>query len=542
MEYINKVCMLNKILIQKNKKNYVINWLIWLVISIMPFFLSIFIQLILNLYQQENVKRGIIYSNLFLIFGLFQIIFTWKGGIYDTLMRFNIGQYVRNELFYEVLTNSKRINSSMVINILEKDIPVIEELLSFEADLVNKIIYFLVATFVLIKIDIKMTLLILFPLILISFLFLQIGDKIKNNFSNAKEKDYRYVDFLEEVIINRENLSYLSDQKSVLKRLRVMLNNRIKSDIYRVTFNSVFENLIILVHNLGIAIILAFSIPLMKKGNMEVGDFILFTDCIIYGISYLAVFQEVLTDFKYVENIIERIEKIFDLDGRGFADKIFLHCERKYQNPGSIIKFENFRLDYFKGESLTFQLNQGEMLLIKGKNGSGKSRFLDAVMGDKIYQGEIFFQKNEYEKDVQKIFCYVPQIPSLFDSSIQDNISLYDENFDEQNVEYLKLVKLYEDDAFMERYWKKENIGKNGECLSSGQRQRLALVRGIQSGSDIMLLDDSLSYVDSDTANHILIELKKMNKTILYASNHKYLQKYADKILDMETNEMVERK
>lgn len=514
---------INLVLIKHNWKVYILNALIWLVISVLPFFLSLIVQAVLEMFQYGKPENGFYLLGLFSLLSVFQIFITFQGGILDTLTRFGIGQHLRNAMFSKAISLNDRVDSSIYININENDIPVIEELLSFEVDFLNKIIYFIIATFILAKVSLKITLCVLLPVFLFSFLILKAGNKLKNLYADSKKEDYKYAAFLGEIVSNMENIWYFSSFSDVSNRLGKILSQRMKKSIKISVFNSLVENAIVLTHHLSIVILLAVSIPFMQNGDMSVGNLTLFIDCLIYGISYLAVFQEVNADYQYGNNLIERLEKMLNIDNAEFLEILQIKEIEKKKNGMK----KDFTIHIDDEE---VKLEMGKMLLIMGKNGAGKSKFVNSIL------------KSDETKNL--LLSYVPEKAHFFDGTLWDNITIFDDISQKDVWNALEIAGLTRDESFLKKFEMDLKIGKNGNMLSDGQRQRTALARALLINSNIIVIDDGLSYVDKPTVESIMKNLKDSGKIIIYASNRKMLMEFADIIYDMsaEKNKRNERR
>ena len=136
----------------------------------------------------------------------------------------------------------------------------------------------------------------------------------------------------------------------------------------------------------------------------------------------------------------------------------------------------------------------------------------------------------------------MPQEPILFDDSIRENITFGQKNITDHAVwEALKLVKLFD---LFQGYDQKidSKIGERGSNLSGGQKQRVSIARAFIKSPEILLLDDCLSAVDTETEEQILnnIELVTKEKTTIIVSHRISSAKNADKIIVLDSGKIVE--
>ncbi|HAS43040.1 MAG TPA: ABC transporter [Microscillaceae bacterium] len=195
-----------------------------------------------------------------------------------------------------------------------------------------------------------------------------------------------------------------------------------------------------------------------------------------------------------------------------------------------------------------FEIKSGETLAILGTTGSGKStvaslvtRMYDASEGEVLIDGH-----NIKDFDIPKLrqqIGYVPQDVFLFSDSIRDNITFGTSGLtDEQVIQAAKDADLHHNIMdFKDQY--NTRIGERGITLSGGQKQRLSIARAIIREPKILILDDSLSAVDTKTENAILNSLKRImkNRTSIIISHRVSSAKLANKILVLDDGVVVEQ-
>lgn len=221
------------------------------------------------------------------------------------------------------------------------------------------------------------------------------------------------------------------------------------------------------------------------------------------------------------------------------------------------IRFENMSFRYKPDlpdvlSNINFTLKRGETLGIIGKTGSGKStllqlivRQLDPSSGSVKYNGEPLSSINlsEYRKQIS----VVPQDVFLFSDTIKNNIAFGALNFDtitqEEIVEAAKNAHvLHNIEAFPEKF--ETLLGERGVNLSGGQKQRVSIARALIRKPQILLLDDCLSAVDTETEEIILRNLKQLNQesqtTSVIVSHRISSLRNADYILVLEDGKILE--
>tara|TARA_B100000953_G_scaffold176668_1_gene145533 strand:- start:3201 stop:4958 length:1758 start_codon:yes stop_codon:yes gene_type:complete len=199
-------------------------------------------------------------------------------------------------------------------------------------------------------------------------------------------------------------------------------------------------------------------------------------------------------------------------------------------------------------KNISFEVNQGETLAIIGKTGSGKSTVLDLI--GRLYdveEGSIEVDginvKNLNLDNLRRNIGYVPQDAFLFSDSIRNNIKFGKDNAtDEDVIEAAKTASVHQNiKNFSKGY--DTVLGERGITLSGGQKQRVSIARAIIQNPQILLFDDCLSAVDTETEEAILSNLFKISrdKTTIIVSHRISSAKNADKIIILEDGNIVQQ-
>lgn len=198
--------------------------------------------------------------------------------------------------------------------------------------------------------------------------------------------------------------------------------------------------------------------------------------------------------------------------------------------------------------NLSFHVGKGETLAIIGKTGSGKStileligRLYDVEQGEILIDGKNIKELNLY--DLRNSIGYVPQDAFLFSDSIKNNIRFgKTEATDEEVIKAAKNASVHKNiKGFTKGY--DTVLGERGITLSGGQKQRVSIARALIHDPEILLFDDSLSAVDTETEEEILNNLFRIckNKTTIIVSHRISSAKNADKIIILEAGEIVQQ-
>jgi ATP-binding cassette subfamily B multidrug efflux pump len=199
-------------------------------------------------------------------------------------------------------------------------------------------------------------------------------------------------------------------------------------------------------------------------------------------------------------------------------------------------------------KNISFKLDAGQTLAIIGKTGSGKSTILDLI--GRLYDvddGEIYIDGKSIKKlnlkSLRSQIGYVPQDAFLFSDSIKNNIKFgATEASNDTLIEAAKNAAIH--NSIMQFNKGYETVlGERGITLSGGQKQRISIARAIINSPQILLLDDCLSAVDTETEEIILNNLKTLtkNKTTIIVSHRISSAKNANQIIVVDQGTVVQR-
>lgn len=217
------------------------------------------------------------------------------------------------------------------------------------------------------------------------------------------------------------------------------------------------------------------------------------------------------------------------------------------------ISFQNVSFNYPDTgiealKNISFEINEGESIAIIGSTGSGKSTIANLLL--RMYDvndGNILFDGTNIQalniSHFRNQMAYVPQDVFLFSETIKNNIQFGINGIsDEQIHESARMAVIYDNIMDFEEGFETK-IGERGITLSGGQKQRISIARAIIRNPKILVLDDCLSAVDTNTENAILNNLKEImkDKTTFLISHRVSNARLADKIIVLDEGRIVEQ-
>src|SRR5690625_617416 len=232
--------------------------------------------------------------------------------------------------------------------------------------------------------------------------------------------------------------------------------------------------------------------------------------------------------------------------------EIYNKSETRHQISGKI-EFKNVSFTYDDTNitalrDISFTLHPGQTLAVLGKTGSGKSTLLELI--GRLYdieEGQLLIDDIPIDQihleDLRNAIGYVPQDAFLFSDSIIENIKFgRAEATKTERIQAAKNATINSNIInFQNEY--ETVLGESGLTLSGGQKQRVSIARALVLDPEILLFDDSLSAVDTETEEEILQNLKKIsaNKTTIMVSHRISTIKNADKIIVLENGKIIEK-
>lgn len=348
--------------------------------------------------------------------------------------------------------------------------------------------------------------------------------------------------------------AFVKEFKELLAFKRLNKNNE-KANVSYVKASALLNTLVSLFVESVVCIILGYGGYLVYQGKFDAGElmeFIGYFNAIIWPVMSVTELIEMSSrgraSLKRVSELLDAVQEVNDkptaTDVTEVTGKIeFRHLTFRYPDG-----------DYEALSDVSFTINPGESVGIVGKTGSGKTTVADLILRCyNVPDGTLLID----DKDVNDItihslrnFCaYVPQDNFLFSDTIADNISFASDTDERALVERSAALADVDDNIreFANGY--DTVLGERGVTVSGGQKQRISIARALMKEAAILILDDSVSAVDTDTERVILDNLRQTRKgktTLLVAHRVTTVQNldkivYLDggKVLDVGTHEQL---
>jgi ATP-binding cassette subfamily B multidrug efflux pump len=407
--------------------------------------------------------------------------------------------------------------------------------------IVNLLILLIITSVYMLNTDVEMTIWALVPLPILSFLIYKVSSII-NKKSKIKQKSQSDIStFVQDSFSGIRVVKYFAKEKYIEKNYGTKVTDyQIKSLDLAKTEAYFFTIILFVIGLLNVAILFIGGEKYMTK-EISVGkiaDFFLYINILIFPFSMVG----------WVTSINQRAEASMSRINE-FLDKksnIINKNKEQYSIKGDI-EFQNVSYTYPNTgiqalNKVSFTLKAGQSLAIMGKTGSGKStialllcRLIDPTEGRILIDGK---DLKDHNLDVyRKYIGYIPQESYLFSDTIATNIGFGVDNPTQELIEeFAKKADVHKNImGFKEKY--KTMVGERGVMLSGGQKQRICIARALIKKPEILLFDDSLSALDTETEENILQNIAKdlKNSTSIIITHRESSAKNADKILNLST-------
>jgi ATP-binding cassette subfamily B protein len=558
LQYLNKYFI-------KYKYRFLLGLLITIVAQIFSLFtpelIGNSIQVIEDYVKSEhkevaNLKQELLKNILYIL------ATTIIAGFFTFLMRQTLivmSRYVefdlKNEIFnhYQNLSQHfyKRNRTGDLMNRISEDVGKVRMYVGPAVMYsLNTIMRFTIVVIYMYNISPKLTLYSLLPLPLLSYSIFKISSEIHKKSGAFQKNLSNLFSFTQEIFSGiRVIKAYAIEGKKQNNFFDLSQeSNRKAMDLAKV--NSLFGPLMILLIGLSNLVVVYVGGSMYMNNDPEIesigviAQFILYINMLTWPVASLgwvsSLVQEAEASQKRINEFLKETPKINN------------PTEISTKIKGTIV-FENVSFEYEDTHikaltGISFSLEKGKTLAILGKTGSGKStilslisRLYDVNHGQITIDGQPITTVNLY--DLRNQISVVPQDAFLFSDSIKNNIKFGNENAkDEAVIEAAKLAVVHDNIMlFNEQY--ETVLGERGITLSGGQKQRVSIARALIKNAPILLLDDCLSAVDTETEEIILNNLLAYckDKTTLIVSHRVSSAKNADEILVLEDGKIIEK-
>lgn len=543
---------------RKYKVQYILGIFFLLFIDVVQLYIPQILKYFANDYQRGvlTMASASKYAILTIVTGLMVAVarYFWRNFIIGNSMR--VDYDLRKDFFWKLTSLSQNFfnthKTGDLMSLATNDINAVRMTLG------QGIIMFIDSTFLLILnlvMMIKTTNVlfaskVLFTIPLIILIVMRFGGVIHSRFKAVQAQYGTITDRAQENFSGIRIIKAFGQEEENAKLFREDNQDYYNKNIELAKLQSFFNPFIHVLSNISYMLLLFFGAKEVMAGTMLLGDFIAFNAYLglmmwpARALGMVIVFmQRGAASMDRLTNIFRTEPEIVDREGAIELDKI----------KGNI-EFKNVSFKYapelsYALKDISFKIEPGKTLAILGRTGSGKSSIVNVLL--RLYdinEGEILVDGHEV-KDVtlnslRENISYVPQDDFLFSKTVKENIEFhYEHELDDEMIEkFAKIAGVYDDIIeFKDGFG--TILGERGVTLSGGQKQRVSIARALAKKKNVLIMDDSLSAVDTQTEEEILKNLSTDEADVskIIISHRVSTIKDADEILFIEDGAIVER-
>ncbi|RPI04416.1 MAG: ABC transporter ATP-binding protein [Ignavibacteriae bacterium] len=412
---------------------------------------------------------------------------------------------------------------------------------------------FITLTFVLIMMfmnDWQLTLLVLVPMPVVSYVVYRLGKLINKIFTDRQEQFSLLTTRAQETLSGVRIVKAYVREEYEEQRFHVLSWDYMKKNLILAKVQSIMWPLMFVLVGLSLVIAIYFGGRKVIDGQMTIGTLTAFT-------AYLSMLIWPMIAFGWVTNLLqqgaasmERLAAIFDTEPeiKDTKDTIQTldHLEGAIEFRSASFTHKNAANPTLK--NINLKIDAGMTVAIVGYTGSGKSTLVHLL--PRLYdltEGELLIDGHDIRHIPLEVLRtnigFVPQETFLFSETIAENIRYGVDLTDEESLKSAAEISQIAKDVMEFPKQFDTTIGERGITLSGGQKQRTSIARAIMRQPKILILDDALSAVDTFTEEKILQRLREFmaGRTSIIISHRISTVKDADLIVVLENGEIVER-
>lgn len=512
---------------------------------------------------QEEYYQTLLFS--FLLFGIFLLVSALLKGVFTFFMRYTIIMVsrfieydIKNEIYkkYQELDVSfyKQNKTGDIMNRIGDDVGKVRMYLGPSIMyLVNLIVLFIMVIWTMVDINPTLSLYVLLPLPIMSVVIFYVSKYINLKSEFLQKQLSNIFSLTQETFSGIRVVKSYNKTEDIIKDFEKEADNYKENAMSLVKTESLFQPVIMFLPVLSTLITIYAGGLAVIDGKITYGniaEFVIYINLLTWPVASLgwvtSLIQRASASMKRINEfldiepaIVNSNEEIIDFDGKiEFKNVSFIYPENNVQAL----------------QNISFTIQPGQTLGIIGKTGSGKSTILNLI--NRLYDvssGEILID-NQNIKNInlfhwRKQIGMVPQDVFLFSDTIENNIcfGVHDE-IEDENIKKERVLQAAKDADVHQNILDLPQqyqtlLGERGVTLSGGQKQRVSIARALVKNPNLLMLDDCLSAVDTETEETILNNLKRImqNKTSLIVSHRITSIMHADKILVIEDGKILEQ-
>lgn len=475
--------------------------------------------------------------------------FVWRVSFYGTAIQ--VETDLRNKMF----DHSRRLSQEYyqvnkvggLMSLYTNDLDTVQEcfgdgvLMFFDALFLG-----ILALVKMWRMDFLLTILSMIPMAFLLAAGTILGKTMMKRWEERQEAFSKLSDFAQESFSGIAVVkAFVKEAKELMAFRKLNVWNE-ETNVTYVRFSTLLNIMVTLFVESVICVILGYGGYLVYRGRFDAGqlvEYIGYFTAIVWPIMAVSMLIEKSARGKAslnrISELLDAPVQVADRPGAAWAEEI-----------GGKIEFRGLTFRYPGGEydvlkNVSFTIEQGESVGIVGKTGSGKTTIVDLLLRTyNVPDGTLFVDGKDVNdisiRSLREGCAYVPQDNFLFSDTIANNIAFAFDEADRHAVELAAQAADVHDNicGFKEGY--STTLGERGVTVSGGQKQRISIARALMKNAPVLILDDSVSAVDTKTEKVILDNLKKnrAGRTTILIAHRVSTVEGMDKIIFVEDGEI----
>lgn len=509
--------------------------------------------------QDKSITKGIIQeeliSNILLI-----IATTIIAGLLTFLMRQtlivmsrHIEFDLKNEVFrqYENLSQNfyKKNRTGDLMNRISEDVSKVRMYVGPAVMYtINTFIRFAIVIVYMYNVSPRLTLYTLLPLPILSYAIFKLSSEINKRSTIFQQYLSKVSSYTQEIFSGIRVIKAYSLEDQHQTNIENLANESKSKSLSLAKIQALFGPLMMALIGISNLVVIYFGGLMYINGTIKsigtIAEFILYVNMLTWPVASLGWVSSMVQEAEASQKRINEFLKIEPEIQNKNPNHSVIDGSISFENVSYIYEDTNIKAL----ENISFTVKKGHTLAILGKTGSGKStiislisRLYDVTEGQITIDGKEISQVNLF--DLRNSIGIVPQDAFLFSDTIKNNIKFGKEEATDEEVEQAAKSAEVHDNIidFNKQY--ETILGERGITLSGGQKQRVSIARAIIKNPQILLLDDCLSAVDTETEEAILNNLQEIckDKTTIIVSHRVSSAKNADKIIILDEGRIIEQ-
>ncbi|GGF25240.1 ABC transporter ATP-binding protein [Flavobacterium limi] len=413
---------------------------------------------------------------------------------------------------------------------------------------INTFIRFAIVIIYMYNVSPLLTLYTLLPLPVLSYCIFKLSSEINKRSTTFQQYLSKVSSFTQEIFSGIRVIKAYSLENQHQNNMIALSDESKSKSLSLARVQSLFGPLMIALIGISNLVVIYFGGVMYINGSIPnigtIAEFILYVNMLTWPVASLGWVSSMVQEAEASQKRLNEFLKIEPEIKNTNLNSSDIQGSIAFENVS--FTYEDTNIEALK--NVTFTVKKGETLAILGKTGSGKSTILSLI--SRLYdvtEGKITIDENEIStlnlNDLRNNIGIVPQDAFLFSDTIKNNIKFGNQNATDDEVIAAAKSAVVHDNiiAFNKQY--DTILGERGITLSGGQKQRVSIARAIIKNPAILLFDDCLSAVDTETEETILNNLFEicLDKTTIIVSHRVSSAKNADKIIILEDGKIIQQ-